>query len=124
MSERLSLPVYPAWRTRAACVDADPEEFFPLTESDRALTEVREAWCDWCPVRSECLTRALVRNEDGFWGGTSTAERKRLRRTRSRLKCPACKAPFLVQLDAQQICLGCGVSWKAAPEADSVPQAV
>ncbi|MEV0623876.1 WhiB family transcriptional regulator [Nonomuraea sp. NPDC050404] len=67
---------------RAACRDADPELFFPITWDDRpgrADDEARSI-CRACPVRPACLDWAVRTGEpDGMWGGTTPAERRLLR---------------------------------------------
>jgi WhiB family transcriptional regulator, redox-sensing transcriptional regulator len=73
------------WRHRAACVDLDPELFFPVGEGAGAAVQLAEAKavCAGCRVRSECLEWALsTRQTFGVWGGTSEAERRALRRER------------------------------------------
>ena len=68
------------WRAKAACRDLDTDIFFPDAEDDVApALEV----CASCPVREACLEFALsTRQHDGVWGGTTEAERKRIRRRR------------------------------------------
>ncbi|MFI6294704.1 WhiB family transcriptional regulator [Nonomuraea sp. NPDC050790] len=70
------------WSGHAACRDADPELFFPITWEGRpgpAADEARRI-CQACPVRRACLDWALGTGEpDGMWGGTTPAERRRLR---------------------------------------------
>lgn len=85
----------PAWTARQACLDA-PANFFPnrtpiYTETGFAGFEAghgdnhgRQAKniCRSCPVRTECLTAAIARNEPaGIWGGAGGDERRWLRRT-------------------------------------------
>lgn len=63
---------------RHACGEPDdPELFFPH-ESDPA--DEAKAVCAVCPVRRECLAFALTHQVEGVWGGTTTAERRSLRR--------------------------------------------
>lgn len=51
----------------AACVDADPEQFF---SDDMTVVERAKALCRSCPVREQCLAGALQRGEPhGVWGG-------------------------------------------------------
>ena len=73
------------WRTRAACLDEDPELFFPIgTHPDRRTTEAK-ALCATCPVINECATYALeTRQAHGVWGGLSEADRERLWRRQAR----------------------------------------
>ena len=73
------------WRTRAACLGADPRLFTdprPGTDdTHRALTI-----CGGCVVRDACLEHALATGERyGVWGGTSEHERRPLLRARRRV---------------------------------------
>ena len=72
------------WWRYAACVDEDPELFFPVGMSGPAAQEqqarAREV-CRRCPVRDECLEYALSTGVGhGVWGGTGEEERRALRR--------------------------------------------
>jgi WhiB family redox-sensing transcriptional regulator len=67
------------WRDSAACRGADPELFFPLTESGRSLVQIRQAKqiCRVCQVQRVCLTWALQHAmSDGIWGGSTETERR------------------------------------------------
>jgi WhiB family redox-sensing transcriptional regulator len=68
-----------SWKARAACRDVATELFFPgAAEED---VSAAKAVCAGCPVRSPCLAFAvLTGQDDGVWGGTDAAERKRYRR--------------------------------------------
>lgn len=72
------------WRDRARCRSEDPELFFPVGQGAEAAEQERAAMavCRPCPVRLECLAWALTVHEAGVWGGTSEAERRRIRRER------------------------------------------
>ena len=66
------------WRSAAACQTADPELFFPISDSGKSLAQVAEAKavCASCPVRRECLAFALGTGQvHGIWGGTTAQER-------------------------------------------------
>lgn len=71
------------WRSRGACVSADPDLFFPISPdgpSQRQEARAR-AVCERCPVRADCLTFAVeTRQAHGVWGGLGEAELARLRR--------------------------------------------
>lgn len=70
------------WAARPACQDADPELFFPITWGDRPGRSVEQAIdiCRTCPVQRACLDWAVRTGEvDGIWGGTTPAERRKLR---------------------------------------------
>lgn len=75
------------WRQRAACIDEDPELFFPVGTTGPALDQLEraKAVCRRCQVVDECLEWALSTNQDaGVWGGMSEEERRSLRRARGR----------------------------------------
>jgi len=71
------------WRSVAACRSADPDLFFPVSSSGKALEQVAEAKaiCVKCQVQRECLAFALsTRQIHGVWGGLSEQDRYLLRR--------------------------------------------
>jgi WhiB family redox-sensing transcriptional regulator len=64
------------------CRDADPELFFPIGSSGRALRQIAEAKaiCAHCRLQPECLGYALATGQDaGIWGGTTVEERRAFR---------------------------------------------
>lgn len=69
------------WQERGACLNVDPELFFP---ERGASTREAKSVCAHCEVKAECLEYALVNGEKfGIWGGLSERERRRLRRQRA-----------------------------------------
>ena len=77
------------WRSKAACLDVDPELFFPIGNTGPAITQAEEAKsvCARCSVISTCLTWALENNQDaGVWGGTSEDERRAMKRRSARVR--------------------------------------
>jgi WhiB family redox-sensing transcriptional regulator len=75
------------WRNLAACMDEDPELFFPVGSTGPAVEQVERAKsvCRRCPVSEPCLEWALETNQEaGVWGGLSEDERRSLRRSRQR----------------------------------------
>lgn len=75
------------WRHSAACLDEDPELFFPTGNTGPALLQIEEAKavCLTCPVIEQCLKWALNNGEDaGVWGGLSEDERRALKRRNAR----------------------------------------
>ena len=75
------------WRTRAACLDVDPELFFPIGHNDPALLQIEDAQvvCRRCEVVETCLKWAIESGQDaGVWGGLSEDERRALRRRNAR----------------------------------------
>jgi len=66
------------WRPLAACRWADPDLFFPVSSSGKALEQIAEAKaiCARCRVQRECLAFALSTHQvHGVWGGMSEQER-------------------------------------------------
>jgi WhiB family transcriptional regulator, redox-sensing transcriptional regulator len=49
------------WRQRAACLESDPEIFFPVGATGPALEQIEQAKniCAGCEVRTQCLNWAL-----------------------------------------------------------------
>jgi WhiB family redox-sensing transcriptional regulator len=66
------------WRLLAACRGVDPAVFFPV-RGDSFTRREAQRLCSTCPVRKKCLSEHLDELE-GFWGGTSPNERRRLRK--------------------------------------------
>ena len=83
------------WHQQAACLGADPETFFPA-RGDTAGVLVALAICAGCPVVEQCLDEGLEQ-KDGILGGTTAAQRRRLRSERG----------------VNRRCLHCGVGFKA-----------
>ncbi len=70
------------WREDAACRDADPELFFPISTAAAALRQTEEAKqiCRGCPAQIQCLAWALENGvTDGVWGGATPGERRVIR---------------------------------------------
>jgi WhiB family redox-sensing transcriptional regulator len=77
------------WMRRAACVDEDPELFFPVGHTGPALRDqaVAKEICGRCSVTSQCLDYALRSEQtNGVWGGAGEDERAPLHRAESRAK--------------------------------------
>jgi len=73
------------WRDRGACLDEDPELFFPIGNTGPALAQIEEAKavCAGCPVLTECRQWALDNPklaDYGVFGGLSEDERRTARR--------------------------------------------
>ncbi len=71
------------WRLDASCRDTDPDLFFPVGATGKALEQIRAAKmiCKKCKARTECLDYALMTNQEaGVWGGTAEDERRALRK--------------------------------------------
>lgn len=84
------------WMTRAECLDAEPESFFPVGKggpADEQVAYVRREFCGPCGVRGECLSYALTNFiADGIWGGLTGGERAALKRRQSRARAAAAVA--------------------------------
>lgn len=68
------------WETHAACRDhpADRWRFHADTSFDDIAVPL--GICAACPVRAECATAAIDRDEWGIWGGLTREQRAELRR--------------------------------------------
>jgi hypothetical protein len=67
------------WRHHSACLDEDPELFFPIGSTGPAISQVEEAKvvCRRCDVREQCLTWALGRHERGRASRAQASHRPR-----------------------------------------------
>jgi WhiB family redox-sensing transcriptional regulator len=77
------------WRHRSACLDEDPELFFPIGNTGPAILQIEEAKqvCRRCDVRELCLSWAIEAGQDhGVWGGLSEDERRALKRRNARAR--------------------------------------
>ncbi|MFZ3567506.1 WhiB family transcriptional regulator [Streptomyces sp. BH097] len=75
------------WLDRAACVEEDPDLFFPVGTTGPAVDDVEAAKevCRRCPVIMDCLRWAVATGQTtGVWGGTSESERADLLRAERR----------------------------------------
>lgn len=75
------------WRERAACMDYDPEWWFP-DKSETAQRDMAKAICGECPVRRDCqIFVDEIKPGYGVWAG-----RERIRKE-SRYQSPAEQNP-------------------------------
>jgi WhiB family redox-sensing transcriptional regulator len=77
------------WRDRAACLDEDPELFFPIGNTGLALLQIEEAKavCRRCEVVDICLKWAVEFGQDaGVFGGLSEDQRRALKRRDARAR--------------------------------------
>jgi len=77
------------WRSRAACLDENPELFFPIGNADPAFHQINKAIviCRRCEVADTCLRWAMhSHQDDGVWGGLSADERRALKRRNARAR--------------------------------------
>lgn len=71
------------WMRQAACLDEEPEVFFPPGPTALEHIDEAKAVCRGCPVISDCLRVALADPTlVGVWGGTSESQRVEIRRMR------------------------------------------
>jgi hypothetical protein len=103
----------PNWVEDALCGGQPTELFFPIVESDSDLEKINRNFCNHCPVRLLCLNSAIIHGDSGYWGGMTSAQRRSIRRIRSRSKCPVCLSVNMVAVGEHEVCVGCGASWKA-----------
>lgn len=78
MSTAYAVGTGTTWRLAGACGGIDPELWFP-ERSNGAETKAAKEACAPCPVKADCLQWANQGVEFGVWGGTTYADRRRLR---------------------------------------------
>lgn len=67
----------PDWFVHGVCHSApNPDIFSPDRRSTGAEAK---SYCGRCPVAEQCLRYALANKVNGIWGGTTDADRRRLR---------------------------------------------
>lgn len=101
------------WQDEALCNGLPMEGFVPDKEDEAGLEAAREH-CNPCPVRAVCLRYALTYGLRGYWGGTDTSERRRLKAKKNRAKCPSCESRRVVDMgegSKDALCIACGLSW-------------
>jgi WhiB family redox-sensing transcriptional regulator len=77
------------WRDRAACLNEEPELFFPIGNTGPAVLQIEQAKtvCHHCEVVETCLEWAMESGQDaGVWGGMSEEERLALKRRNARAR--------------------------------------
>lgn len=74
------LDEFHVWREGAACAGDEGVDFFPPPD-DYVANARAKGLCASCPVADDCLAFAIEANQsEGIWGGTTAAERLKLRR--------------------------------------------
>lgn len=68
--------------TEAKCRETDPEIFFPSGFQSTNEIKVVLSLCSSCPVFTKCREYSLTYDVDGWWAGTTQAERKRIQKER------------------------------------------
>lgn len=111
------------WQDEALCNGVPLDVFVPDKEDPEGL-EIARRYCNPCPVRNTCLRYALTYGQRGYWGGTDTAERRRLKAKKDRAKCPSCSSRRVVDMEGNDdaLCLACGLSWLRASAAQPRPR--
>lgn len=75
---------YPDFFTKGEppCASTDPDAFFPDPETPNSaeIAKLAKKTCSTCIYKDECLEWALKSDEIGIWGGTTEAERRRMKR--------------------------------------------
>jgi hypothetical protein len=98
------LPLSPAdreWRSRANCLDVDPDSMHPDEATDEDV-EVAKRVCRGCPVFLDCRTAALSHAAYGVWAGEWHGEPPRL----PERECDWCGELFQVQRSTARFCSG------------------
>ena len=90
------------WHARSACLGANAETFFP-ERGDNAGVAAALAICAECTVTAECLAENLVK-KDGIYGGTTGAERRKLRSAGFDMECVVCGETFTAKQETYKLC--------------------
>lgn len=70
------------FKNKPACEGTDTEQWFPENGNVYYAKELLIKICGGCQAKTECLEYALEYNVEGWWGGTTSALRKQIRRHR------------------------------------------
>jgi ferredoxin len=91
------------WMAKAACLNVDPEVFFP--SKGQSTAEAR-SHCRTCPVVAECRAYALDIGASlyGVWGNTSEYQRLQMRSDTAPRTCRVCGDRFLPHHHAAKHC--------------------
>ncbi len=71
------LPGRPAWMAQGACRNRPDVNWFPEKGQSAAAAK---AVCAGCPQKAPCVAYAIETDAEGVWGGTSTRERRAMRK--------------------------------------------
>ena len=74
---------FPRFTGDEPCRQVDPEIYFPDTFNGvtRRTRKLMDGMCkSGCAMREQCLDWALKHEAEGYWAGTSPADRERMRR--------------------------------------------
>ena len=85
------------WRNDAACRGYPTTWWYPQRGNRIATTKQAHEICTRCPVTEQCLQSAIIRFEEGIWGGVNIRERRSIRnqkQLRKRLVCQHCRQIF------------------------------
>ena len=82
------------WFDKAACAGKNTELFF-VDEPEEPYPAELKGLCKNCPVNNDCLQYAIKYRMQGYWGGTTDAERKQIKRKSAiiRLGSPSLSRP-------------------------------
>lgn len=76
-SNPLEVVAWEPWMQNAACLDVDPELFYPAP-GDKAAGGAAKRICGRCSVKDDCLAYARKQHDHwGIWGGLSGKQRSR-----------------------------------------------
>jgi WhiB family redox-sensing transcriptional regulator len=68
--------------TNAKCRETDPEIFFPVGSQPQNEIKVVLSLCSQCSLFTKCLSYALHHDLDGWWAGTTKAERRKMQKAK------------------------------------------
>ena len=73
---------FPAYDGSEPCRQVDPEIYYPSSFNavTRMTRQLMDSLCNDCGMREPCLLWALHHEADGYWAGTTPADREKMRR--------------------------------------------
>ena len=97
------------WRDRAACNTTEDTAFY--SDKPAEQKQAAQRLCGTCPVRRACLASALLKDEQGVWGGTTESEREGITTTLAGL------SPYWVERTPWTRPAACRTDWTPGPDA-------
>lgn len=79
--------LYPSFDGSQLCRQFDPEFYFPEYGMP-VESRLAKQMCHGCPFKAPCLEYAMAIQVWGIWGGTTEAERRRIRKRTGQVAVP------------------------------------
>ena len=70
------------WKKNTNCQGLDTEAFFPIKRGAYENRDMLTRICGACDVKQQCIDYAVKHDLQGWWGGTTEIQRRRIRAER------------------------------------------